>query len=85
MDLTDLIIVLLYIIFIALFMVDVIVRYKRRIKKSIIGMEVRVIIRDYFKEQIDKVSMESKETEIDNILEYNKDIQILLKKYFGME
>ena len=85
MDLTDLIIVLLYIIFIALFMVDVIVRYKRRIKKSIIGMEVRVIIRDYFKEQIDKVSMESKETEIDNILEYNKDIQTLLKKYFGME
>lgn len=85
MDLTDLIIVLLYIIFIALFMVDVIVRYKRRIKKSIIGMEVRVIIRDYFKEQIDKVSMESKETEIDNILEYNKDIQMLFKKYFGME
>lgn len=85
MGLMNLIIVLLYIIFIALFMVDVIVRYKRKIKKSIIGMEVRVIIRDYFKEQIDKVSMESKETEIDNILEYNKDIQMLFKKYFGME
>ena len=88
MDLTDLIIVLLYIIFIAFFMVDVIVRYKRKIQRNIIGMEVRIIIRDYFKEQIDKLPMDGKEireAEIDNILKYNKDIQILLKKYFGME
>lgn len=85
MDLTDLIIVLLYIIFIALFMVDVIVRYKRKIQRNIIGMEVRIIIRDYFKEQIDKVRADGNENEIDDILKCNKDMQMLFKKYFGME
>lgn len=85
MILTDLIIMLLCIICIVLFMTDIIVRCKRKIKRSIIGMEVRIIIRDYFKEQIDKARTDGNKSQIYNMLKYNKDMQILFKKYFGME
>lgn len=57
----------------------------KQIEKEIIGAEVQILIIDYFKEQIDKVSANNNLAEIDNILKYNKEIQILLKKKFEME
>ena len=84
----DLMIILLSIIVIILSAIDIFVCYPREAQKEIIGAEVRIIITDYFKDQIDKLPMDGKEireAEIDNILKYNKGIQILLKKYFWME